>query len=416
MSVSPAGNPFSLPGVGACEGPADGPLVPELAAPRGRWESLWRALGWSATSVPVALLLTMGIALGPYGTNLLPSAALQLLDPVVPVALAALGVLVGLGVGERRPGDGRVLAAASLDAVVTMLVVAGGVALLALAGSARNGAVLDGVVLEFRPFWVLVLATGICAATSLTLPAGDPFEPRALSARLVELGVLLPGLGGALLLTWLPAGSATGTLLLVAQASGITLALAAAGWLLLTRVSSETEERVFAISALLLVGGAAAALSFSALFGGLIAGGFWRYAGRRPRETISRDVLLVQHPLLVLVLLMAGAHAEISAVTLGLGVAYLVLRVVSRLAGGRFAFRIIGDRAPSGLGLHLLRPGAFGVAFALNAASAAGAAGVDVPLLLGAVVTGSIGAEVVALLLRPRRAGVWGASLPWCSR
>ena len=52
----------------------------------------------------------------------------------------------------------------------------------------------------------------------------------------------------------------------------------------LTRASSETEERVFAVSALLLVGGVAAALSLSALFGGLVAGVFWRYAGRHPRE------------------------------------------------------------------------------------------------------------------------------------
>ena len=149
--------------------------------------------------------------------------------------------------------------------------------------------------------------------------------------------MLLPIAAGGLMLAWLRAGSRIGTLALVAQASGITLALATAGWLLLTRTTSETEERVFAISALLLVGGVADALGLSALFGGLVAGLFWRYTGGRPRETVRRDVLFVQHPLLVVVLLVAGARAELAPASLALGAAYVVLRVVGTLAGGAAA-------------------------------------------------------------------------------
>ena len=87
---------------------------------------------WSATSAPVALLLTAGIALGPQGINLLSPATLTLLDPVVPVALAAFGVLVGLGVSDRRTDDRRVLGAACLAAAVTMLVVSAGFGVVAL--------------------------------------------------------------------------------------------------------------------------------------------------------------------------------------------------------------------------------------------------------------------------------------------
>lgn len=185
----------------------------------------------------------------------------------------------------------------------------------------------------------------------------------------------------------------------MAQASGVTLALAAAGWLLLTRVASETEERVFAISALLLIGGVADALSLSALFGGLIAGLFWRYAGGHPRDTITRDVLFVQHPLIVLVLLVAGARTEFSSLSLGLGMAYLLLRVVGQLAGGILARRAAGAGAPRDLGLYLLPPGVFGVGFALNAATVVGA---DGSVLLASVVAGTIGSELVAHLLPPR--------------
>ena len=390
MTSPPGGDLFGLryPSVddplGETSGAAPGPDGPGS-------RSWLRSLGWSATSAPVGFLLLAGIAFGPRGVNLLSPAVLSLLDPVVPVALAALGVLVGLGVGDRRTDDRRVVAAACLDAAVTMLVVSAGIAAVALAA-------MPSIV---RPFWTLVLASGICAATSLTLPAGNLLEPRTAVTRVIELGVLLPIVAGGLVLAWLRAGSSAGAVALVAQASGVTLALAAAAWLLLTRASSETEERVFAVSALLLVGGVADALSLSALFGGLVAGVFWRSAGRHPRDTISRDVLFVQHPLLVLVLLVAGARADLSPASLGLGAAYLALRVVGQLAGGLVARRAAGVNVPRDLGLYLLPPGVFGVAFALNAASVGGA---DASPLLAAVVAGTIGSELVALLLPPRRA------------
>jgi hypothetical protein len=111
-------------------------------------------------------------------------------------------------------------------------------------------------------------------------------------------------------------------------------------------------------------------------------------------------VLFVQHPLLVLVLLVAGARVELSLASLGLGAGYLVLRVLGQLAGGAVAARVIGVNAPRDLRLSLLPPGVFGVAFALNAVSVVGA---DASILLAAVVAGTIGSEFVALLLPPLR-------------
>jgi hypothetical protein len=210
----------------------------------------------------------------------------------------------------------------------------------------------------------------------------------------------LPVLVGGLVLAWLRAGSFIGTLALVAQVTVVTLTLAAATWLLLTKTASETEERVFAIAALLLVGGVADALSLSALLGGLVAGLFWRVAGGRPRETIRRDVLFVQHPLLVVVLLVAGARAELTLISLTLGAGYLLLRVVGTLVGGLLAVRVLGEKAPQDLWLHRLRPGAFGVAYALNVVAVVGTEAFSV--LLTAVVVGTIGSELVAFLLPPR--------------
>jgi hypothetical protein len=364
--------------------------VEVVAAPDGAPARGWRsAVEWSATSAPVALLLITGIALGPQGINLLSTSVLPLLDPVVPVALAALGVLVGLGSSGRRPGNRRVVGAATLGASVTLLIVGLGVEAVAATDIAASVPL----------FWALAALSAISAATSLTLPSGDPLEPVSSVARVREAGVLLPIVAGGLLIVLLRADSATATLTLLGQATAITLALAAAGWLLLTRTSSVTEERVFAISALLLVGGAADALSQSALLVGLIAGVFWRHVGGGPRDTLRRDVLFVQHPLLVLVLLVAGARAELSPVAMTLGLIYAILRVAGTLIAGQLAAHVGKPHVSGDLGRQLLRPGVFGVAFALNAATIAGG---DASILLATVVAGTIASEAAALLLPPR--------------
>jgi hypothetical protein len=173
-----------------------------------------------------------------------------------------------------------------------------------------------------------------------------------------------------------------------------------AAWLLLTMASSETEKRVLTIAALLLVGGVSDALSTSALLVGVVSGLFWRYVEGRPLETIGRDVLFIQHPLLVVVLLAAGANASFPRASLAFGAAYVVLRVLGRLASGAVATRMSGAAMPSDLGLHLLPPGVFGAAFALNAV---GVIGADASMLLGTVVLGTIGSELVAFRLLPRR-------------
>jgi hypothetical protein len=49
------------------------------------------------------LLVIVGIGAGPYGLNLLSVGVLLLLDPAIAMALAMLGVFVGLSIDLRRP-------------------------------------------------------------------------------------------------------------------------------------------------------------------------------------------------------------------------------------------------------------------------------------------------------------------------
>jgi hypothetical protein len=113
-------------------------------------------------------------------------------------------------------------------------------------------------------------------------------------------------------------------------------------------------------------------------------------------------VLFVQHPLLVLVLLVAGARADLSSLTVALGMGYVVLRVAGQLAAGTVARRVVRGSALHDLGFYLLPPGVFGVGFALNTASVLGT---DTSMLLATVVVGTIGCELVAVLLPPRSVG-----------
>lgn len=362
-----------------------------VAPPHGRSTRGWRRrMGWQALSAPVAPLLVAGGVIGPEGVNLLSATALTLLGPAVPVAIAALGVIVGLGVGDRRTDRPRVFAAATLEAATTAVAVAGGIAALFVWGLLRPA----------NSLWTVAAACGLCAATSLAFPRGNPLEPRSLGVRATEFGAVVPILAGALLLASLRSGSALEAASLVAQASGVTLALAGAGWLLLTRAGSETEERVFGVAVLLLVGGIADALSLSALSTGFVAGVFWRFAGRHPRDTISRDVVLVQHACVVLVLVVAGARAVHTAESLLLASVYLVLRLLGKAGGATLAARVIGADAPIGLVARLLSPGVLGAAFALNALAIGGP---DAGLVLSAVVAGTIAAEIVGVLLPARR-------------
>ena len=56
-------------------------------------------MSWSTS----ALLLLLGIGVGPYGLNVLSSSVLLLLDPLIAMALAMLGVFIGLDIHLRQP-------------------------------------------------------------------------------------------------------------------------------------------------------------------------------------------------------------------------------------------------------------------------------------------------------------------------
>lgn len=362
-------------------------VVAAVSSPRhaGRAPSRFRLAGWSTSSVPAASLLLAGLVIGPRGISLLSPGVLSVLDPAIPVALAALAALVGMGLQLRERSDGRVLAIASASAGITTLIVAGAVLLVLPSLSPER---------SIPPLSILAGALGLCAASSLAVPGQSSSARRSIFRQLVDLEAIPPIVAGGALLAILHDGWALSAFIRPSLAIVMTLLLSGGAWLLLARATSETEQRVFALAAMLLVGGIADFLSLSALFGGFVAGIFWQLANGQPREAVYRDTLYIQHSLIVLVLVVAGARADVSLASFALAVAYLASRMLGRQLSALFVRRLSGTRERSGA-LQALSPGILGVALALDLIRGAGP---DASVLLGTVVLGTIGSEIVAAL------------------
>lgn len=353
----------------------DPAAMPTLPSRPARW-----IRGWTATSVPVSPLVLFGLLMGPQGLGLLSPTMLSAVDPAIPVALCALGALVGLSTPLRV----GVIASAGLHALVTV-----GAVSAVLAGAWM-------LIAEPAPAtrWLLPLMGGLAAAGSLTLPSRDAASATRHD-RFVTAEALLPILGGGVLLIMVRASHPLESLAALGATCGVLTLLACAGWVLLKGESDETESRVFAIAALFLVGGAADYMSSSALFGGAIAGAVWRVLGGATRERLHRDILYVQHPFVVLVLIMAGAHAEIGWASLGLAAAYAAARLAARGGAGVLVSRL-WPGASIGRALLLAAPGVFGIALALNAARALGP---TVTLLVSVVTLGSVLSDIASRLI-----------------
>jgi hypothetical protein len=362
-------------------------------AHRGPWRFTRRlALGLSPTPALGLFVLLLGVALGPHGLSVMSRPVLSYLDPMASVALATLGVLVGFGLDVRRPHEGRLLAAASLEAGLTMVLVGAGVLVMLSIWAAP---------VALAP-WLLALLLGICASASATTAAEASDSSRVLAAHIGDLDDLLPIVVGGIALAWMRDGSLASAVWLTAQSLCLALVVAVAAWLLVSQASADDEKRVFTIGSLLLLGGAAEALSLSALLTGLVAGIFWNLASDPAGDHIRRDVYYVQHPAVVLLLVIAGAHLDYSRLLPSLAVVYLVLRTTAKIAGGWLLERILAFDLTAHVGPRLISPGVVGVAFALNALLAGGSE--RMALVFAVVVVGSLGSELPSLLARARGA------------
>jgi hypothetical protein len=364
------------------------------------------ALGLRPLTAPALIFVPLGAALGPVGLGVVPLTVLGHLYPVIAVALAAIGIFVGFGVAIERPHDRRLLAIAGLEALVTIAVVA--LTCMGLFASWRiteSGTVLMALVLGIcaSATSASIAVPGLSSSRATDAPAIDEVAMRDAVLRIADLDDVLPiVVGGGILafgtgMTW----SASVTLMTLGLIVPLTFAMA--GGLLFDRAHDPAERSVFVIGTATLLGGGATYLGVSPLFAGMVAGIFWKYSPGRADTIIRDDLRRLQHPLVVLLLIFAGAAIQPSYLALWLAAAYVMTRLCGKLLGGWLVSRLTPSLSPADLGSYLLPPGVIGLAFALSfhlvTFSVTSAA------VLTAVAAGTLASEIIAAaaLLGPQR-------------
>ncbi len=317
------------------------------------------ALGLRPSLVPAVIVVPLGFVLGPQVLDIIGVETLRHLDTVVTVALAVLGVFVGMAFAPHLRTARRLIAAASVEAMVTILIVGAAIAFVIARSQVPIGA----------PVALAALCLAICASASSASSADPRDDPAARAAsKVADLDDVLPILlSGMVLLVSGTAGPDSQALAIIA-APLIGLAIGAAGWLLFERAESAAERGALLLGALGLLGGAPVYVSASPLVAGFTAGLFWTLAPGRSNAIVSDDLRKIQHPLVVLLLVAAGAICAPSLAAAWLVGPYVLFRITGKLVGGWAAAKlsgITGTIAPFDLGVYLIPPGVIGIAFAL---------------------------------------------------
>jgi hypothetical protein len=346
------------------------------------------ALGLRPVTAPVMVFVPIGVAIGPLGVGLLPAEALPHLDVVVALALATLGVFIGIAAGREGRASRRLFAASTLEACVTIATVTLALTLLCE---------IWGVPLALPP-WLVGLALGISASASAAPHvAGSENGARRIAARVADLDDVLPiVIGGAVVV--LASGSAQPLGRQVAITIALGLGIGATGLLLLEHSEGRAERGVFVLGLIALLGGIASYLWLSPLLTGLAAGWLWAAAPGGSDRVVADELLRVQHPLIVLLLLAAGAHLQPTLVGIWLFAPYVLFRIAGKLVGGWAASRLAPAIAPSTLGAYLITPGVIGIAFALNIDQVSPAVS---DAIVFSVTSGAIACELLALAVTP---------------
>jgi hypothetical protein len=335
-------------------------------------------------AVPTGAWLVVGLLLGPYGAGVLSAEVTAHLDAAVSVALGTLGVFIGLAVVPRAAGAMRLLAAAIVESSLTAALVGGAIGALIL----RWGLPIANPL-------AAALTMGAAAAAS---SAGAADEGRSVDAmRIADLDDLLPIVIAAAVCGFAaqpPVGAAAGLFLSI----GLGLAMGAVGWMLFERTPEDAERGVFVIGVLALVGGAAAYAGVSPLAAGVAAGLLWRRAPGRADAIVSADLRRIHHPLVVLLMVVAGAQVRVTPAAMFLFAPFVVFRLSGKVLGG-FAASRLAPVSGSMLGAHLVSPGVMAIAIAINVQQVAPTANAA---LLSAVCAGTLAFELIAAFVAPR--------------
>lgn len=351
-------------------------VFPPLTLPRRL------ALGFSPSKTPGLLFVAIGVILGPTVMDAISTRVLAQLDPVVSMALAVLGVFVGAGFATTRHAPASLFGALG-QAALTF----GGVTLTMALLLQRWQMPLPVTVT------VAAITLGLCSAASAAIyPVGGRSVQMSKAATLADLDDVPIILLGCVVVPLFAGVESWAQTVIVSSVGAIVVATA--GVLLLSRVESVPERGVVITGTALLLGGTAAYVNASPLLAGLLAGILWTRL-TPTAGVIGSELRRLQHPLLALLLITAGATIQWTSALLWLTAPLVLVRLAGKTLGGLVFARVA--RLPAGLlTTVLLPPGILGIALALNVQQAIG--GGDT-LLLSAVTASTMASELVARLV-----------------
>jgi hypothetical protein len=345
------------------------------------------------------LFLVLGAAVGPRGFGALKPELLSDLGPLVALGLGLGGVLTGLNWDARLllRVPTRAFLAAWVDATLTWIAIALPVAPFlrwvgrqtvgaSIAGAALLGAA--GAVSSAHFAWRASRAGSLDGSRGLSLAVMATLQDGLALAGLA-LGIAL-GIGG---------GVAAG-----AQAVWQPLAIGGACGLLLAFFGRSTPVRSELIAVVLgclgLVSGAAAYLKLSTLLSGAACGALLSWTGGRRAGDVFRMLLKVERPAYSVLLFVVGAHVDPrDPLAWMLALAFVGLRMVGKLMGGRLAARAAGKalQLPPDPGYALLSQGAIALCIAIELRAMV--PGFASQLLIDVTAVGALVNEVLAAVL-----------------
>lgn len=364
--------------------PPPTPLVWLLSLLRTR-----SALGLAPSLTPAVIFLPLGALLGPLGLGLISLRILSRLDVAVTIALAVIGVMVGIALGREIRQAQRLFVAASLESLITIVAV--GAATWYFASTTQLP--IDA------PIAALALALGLSASASSATSADPDSEPvAAVATRVADLDDVLPIVIAAVAMAIVPTADVAPRWVLGVMPIVAGIAIGAIGGLVFERAESGAERAVFVLGTLSLAGGAAAYMHVSPLGVGLVAGLCWTIVPGRADRIVEEDLRRVQHPLVVLLLVTAGAMWTPSIAAIWLLTPYLLFRLAGKVTGAWVSAWFL-DVSASDLAAYLISPGVLAVAFALNFRQVLPPATGD--MVLSAVAIATAAFEIFAIAVVP---------------
>lgn len=288
----------------------------------------------------VTLLILFGVLIGPAGLDLLPHELRIIYEPLTSIALTMVAFLLGGNLSRRAlQQHGKHIITISATVVVTAIVLVGG-GLLLIGAGAPLALLLAGIATATAPAATLDVirqtgSTGPFAATLSGIVAiDDAWGLIAFSALLIAAKAVA-GDGGMHIL------AAGGREFGISIALGLALGFPAA--YLTGRLRKGEPIQSEALGIVFLCAGLAAWLHVSFLLAGMVAGiVVVNFASHHRRA--FHEIEHIEWPFMLLFFVLAGASLEAHLLKeIGvIGAAYVVLRILSRIAGGYLGARLCG--------------------------------------------------------------------------